>query len=162
MRVLSSVAIALSFLTSAALAANPEGNWISEDGGTKVHLSTCGGNRLCATLIWLDHPIDPATGKPKTDKLNPDPAKRSRALIGLQVVNSLTPSGPNSWSGRSTTPMTAVRTKRFSGSRARGSPKCKAACLPCCARRIRGEGRTDSATNSGFPLKPALEPRAFA
>jgi uncharacterized protein (DUF2147 family) len=87
-------------LTSAALAANPEGNWLSEDGGTKVHLSTCGGNRLCATLVWLGHPIDPATGKPKTDKLNPDPAKRMRPLIGLQVVNALAPSGPNTWSGR--------------------------------------------------------------
>jgi len=101
MRILSSTAIAFCFLTGAALAANPEGNWLSEDGGTKVHLSNCGGgNRLCATLIWLDHPIDPATGKPKTDKLNPDPAKRMRPLIGLQVVKALAPSGPNTWSGR--------------------------------------------------------------
>jgi uncharacterized protein (DUF2147 family) len=100
MRVSSITAIAFCFLTSTALAANPEGNWLSEDGGTKVHISTCGGNKLCATLIWLDHPIDPATGKPKTDKLNPDPAKRTRPLIGLQVVNALAPSGPNTWSGR--------------------------------------------------------------
>ena len=78
MRALNTTAIAFCFLTSAALAANPEGNWLSEDGGTKVRISTCGGNKLCATLVWLDHPIDPATGRPKTDRLNPDPAKRSR------------------------------------------------------------------------------------
>ena len=101
MRALNTTAIAFCFLTSAALAANPEGNWLSEDGGTKVRISTCGGNKLCATLVWLDHPIDPATGRPKTDRLNPDPAKRSRPLIGLQVVNALAPSGPNTWSGRS-------------------------------------------------------------
>ena len=95
MRALNTTAIAFCFLTSAALAANPEGNWLSEDGGTKVRISTCGGNKLCATLVWLDHPIDPATGRPKTDRLNPDPAKRSRPLIGLQVVNALAPSGPN-------------------------------------------------------------------
>ena len=35
------------------------------------------------------------TGKPKTDKLNPDPAKRSRPLIGLQ---GLAPTGPDKWS----------------------------------------------------------------
>ncbi|MGB8185104.1 MAG: DUF2147 domain-containing protein, partial [Pseudolabrys sp.] len=64
MRALNTTAIAFCFLTSAALAANPEGNWLSEDGGTKVRISTCGGNKLCATLVWLDHPIDPATGRP--------------------------------------------------------------------------------------------------
>jgi uncharacterized protein (DUF2147 family) len=100
MRALNTAAIAFCFLTSAALAANPEGNWLSADGGTKVRISTCGGNKLCATLVWLDHPTDPATGRPKTDRLNPDPAKRSRPLIGLQVVNALAPSGPNTWSGR--------------------------------------------------------------
>lgn len=100
MRALNTAAIAFCFLTSAALAANPEGNWLSADGGTKVRISTCGGNKLCATLVWLDHPTDPTTGRPKTDRLNPDPAKRSRPLIGLQVVNALAPSGPNTWSGR--------------------------------------------------------------
>jgi uncharacterized protein (DUF2147 family) len=100
MRTLSTTTIAFCFLTSTAFAANSEGNWLSEDGSTKVHVSTCGGNKLCATLVWLDHPIDPATGRPKTDKLNPDPAKRTRPLIGLQVVNGLSPNGPNTWSGR--------------------------------------------------------------
>jgi uncharacterized protein (DUF2147 family) len=99
MKLLNVVAIGFCFLSSAALAAAPEGNWLSEDGGTKVHISTCGGNKLCATLVWLDHPVDPTTGKAKTDKLNPDPAKRERPLIGLQVVHALAPAGPNTWSG---------------------------------------------------------------
>ena len=94
-----SLAIALFVLSSAAMALSPEGNWVSEDGGTKVRISMCSGNKLCAKLIWLDQPIDPATGKPKTDKLNPDPAKRERPLIGLEVVHALAPSGPNTWSG---------------------------------------------------------------
>jgi uncharacterized protein (DUF2147 family) len=99
MKLLNIATVAFCLFASAAAAATPEGNWVSEDGATKVHISTCGDNKLCATLVWLDHPIDPATGKPKTDKLNPDPAKRVRPLIGLQVVNALAPSGPNSWSG---------------------------------------------------------------
>jgi uncharacterized protein (DUF2147 family) len=89
----------LLFFTGAALAANSEGTWLSQDGGTKVHVSNCGG-RLCGTVVWLDKPIDAATGRPKTDKLNPDPGKRARPLIGLQVVDGLRPSGANRWSGR--------------------------------------------------------------
>jgi uncharacterized protein (DUF2147 family) len=51
-------------------------------------------------VVWLGRPTDPNTGKPKTDKLNPDPAKRARPLIGLQIVHALAPSGPNAWTGR--------------------------------------------------------------
>ncbi len=88
----------LAFLSSAALAVTPEGVWLSQDGGTKVHLANCGG-KLCGTVVWLEKPNDPHTGKPKTDKRNPDPAKRARPLLGLQVVHGLTPSGANTWSG---------------------------------------------------------------
>ena len=92
--------LALSCLMSGAARAGtrPEGTWVSEDGGLKVRLSDCGRNRLCATVVWLGEPNDPATGKPKTDKHNPDPAKRGRPLIGLHVAG-LKPSGPNRWSG---------------------------------------------------------------
>jgi uncharacterized protein (DUF2147 family) len=98
MKFVSLVVVGLSFLSSAALAATPEGTWLSEDGGTKVRIASC-GEKLCGSVVWLSKPIDSATGKPKTDKLNPDPAKRARPLIGLQVVQGLTASGPNKWSG---------------------------------------------------------------
>jgi uncharacterized protein (DUF2147 family) len=84
-------------LSHAALAASAEGTWLSSDGGTKVRLSDCGG-KLCGTVVWLHEPADPSTGKPKTDKLNPDPAKRARLMVGLRVA-SLAPSGQNTWSG---------------------------------------------------------------
>ena len=98
MRSLAAAAFGLLLCSSAALAATPEGTWLSQDGGTKVHLSKCGG-KLCGTVVWLNHPIDPATGRPKTDKHNPDPAKRARPLIGLKIASGLAPSGPNQWSG---------------------------------------------------------------
>ncbi|HET9716798.1 MAG TPA: DUF2147 domain-containing protein [Pseudolabrys sp.] len=91
--------VVLCFLVSVAAAAPPEGNWLSEDGGAKVRISACGENRLCGTLVWLNHPIDGATGRPKTDKRNPDPAKRVRPLIGLQVVRGMRPTAPTKWSG---------------------------------------------------------------
>jgi uncharacterized protein (DUF2147 family) len=91
-------AFGLSMLSSAAFAADPQGTWLSGDGGTKVHISSCGG-KLCGKVVWLKEPIDSKTGKPKTDALNPDTAKQSRPMIGLQVVNGLTPSGTDKWSG---------------------------------------------------------------
>lgn len=98
MKVVIAAAFGVALLSSAAFAESAEGTWLSEDGATKVRLSDCGG-KLCGTVVWLDNPIDHDTGKPKTDKLNPDPAKRARPLLGLQVVNGMAPSGPNKWSG---------------------------------------------------------------
>ena len=92
-------ALGLTLLSGAALAADPQGTWLSGDGGTKVHISNCGG-KLCGVVVWLQKPTNPETGKAKTDALNPDPGKRSRPMLGLQVVQGLTPSGPNRWSGQ--------------------------------------------------------------
>jgi uncharacterized protein (DUF2147 family) len=85
-------------LTSITRADEAEGTWLSDDGGLKVRLWDCGG-KLCGKVVWLDEPNDRATGKPKTDKLNPDPAKRARPLVGLKVASDFTRYGPNEWSG---------------------------------------------------------------
>ncbi len=99
MKFVSAAALALVLSSSAALAGQPEGTWLSGDGGTKVHIAKCGG-KLCGTVVWLENPVDPSTGKPKTDKHNPNEAKRTRPLLGLQVVQGLTANGPNKWSGQ--------------------------------------------------------------
>ena len=98
MKYLCAATIGLVLLSGAALAAGPEGTWLSQEGDTKVHVADCAG-KLCGTVVWLGKPIDAKTGKPKTDKLNPDPAKRSHPLLGLLVVRGLSPSGPDKWSG---------------------------------------------------------------
>jgi uncharacterized protein (DUF2147 family) len=63
-------------------------------------VSDCGGNKLCGKVVWLNEPIDRDTGKPKTDKRNSDPAKRTRPLLGVPVVNGMAPNGDNKWSGK--------------------------------------------------------------
>ncbi len=83
---------------AAAQAATPIGVWLSDDGGTKVKISDCSG-KLCGTVVAVNEPIDRETGKAKTDKHNPNPAQRTRPLLGLTVVKGLTPSGPDQWSG---------------------------------------------------------------
>ena len=91
--------LALAGLPSAVAAANPQGTWLSQKGDLKERIGNCSGNRLCGTVVWLDEPTDPKTGRAKTDKKNPDPAKQTRPLLGLQVASGLAPSGPNKWSG---------------------------------------------------------------
>ena len=79
-----------------SLAAEPTGIWNNEQGTIRV--SDCGG-ALCATIASVKQPTDAQTGKPKTDTHNPDPSKRTRPLVGVQVFNGMRPQGPNKWGG---------------------------------------------------------------
>jgi uncharacterized protein (DUF2147 family) len=82
-----------------ARAADPLGKWYTADHDSQVRIVNCHG-ALCGSVVWLQHPVDPATGRPKTDKNNPDPKRRSRPLIGVEIVLGMRPSGtPNQWSG---------------------------------------------------------------
>jgi uncharacterized protein (DUF2147 family) len=83
---------------AAALAADPAGTWYTADNDSQVRITNCGG-ALCGSIVWLKVPNDPDTGKPKTDKNNPDVSKQGRSLIGVQIVLGMKPSGANVWSG---------------------------------------------------------------
>jgi uncharacterized protein (DUF2147 family) len=74
------------------------GTWYTADNDSQVRIVNCGG-ALCGAITWLKEPNDPDTGKPKTDKNNPDPGKQSQPLIGVQIVLGMKPSGPDQWSG---------------------------------------------------------------
>jgi len=91
-------AAAIVTASTAAIAADPNGVWLSADGRVKVRVTDCRA-ALCGTVVWLKEPIDPQTGHPRTDKLNPDFNKRGRPMLGLQVVHGLQPRGDNKWSG---------------------------------------------------------------
>ena len=70
-------------------AEGPAGEWIVQDRTAVVRISKCGGG-YCGFV---------AKGQPGKDYRNPDPHKRNRSVIGIQVMFSMRPSGPNSWSG---------------------------------------------------------------
>jgi uncharacterized protein (DUF2147 family) len=94
--VLSTIALAPS---SPARAADPLGTWYTADKDSQVRITNCGG-ALCGSLVWLKEPIDPATGRPKTDSNNADASKRNRPLLGIPIVLAMKPSGtPDQWSG---------------------------------------------------------------
>jgi uncharacterized protein (DUF2147 family) len=82
-----------------AEAADPAGVWLTQGGNSRIRVADCGG-ALCGTIIWLKEPNDPDTGKPKTDKNNSDASKRSRPLIGVQIVLGMKPAGADKWSGQ--------------------------------------------------------------
>jgi uncharacterized protein (DUF2147 family) len=77
--------------------ANPTGVWLDKDGWT-IRVHAC-GQALCAEIASTQPPLDPATGKPWTDKNNADASKRDRPLVGVQVLFDMHPNGSGNWSG---------------------------------------------------------------
>ncbi len=78
----------------------PVGKWIISTGKVTIQISDCGTDNLCGTIVALSKPLDKTTGKPKLDKLNPDPAKRTQPVIGTQVFSSMKKAGSNKWVGK--------------------------------------------------------------
>ena len=100
-------------LPCAALAADPTGTWLTEGGKSRIKIVRC-GNALCGTIAWLKEPNDPDTGRPKTDFRNQDAARRGRAMIGIEIVLGMQPSGTSDkWTGEVYNPEDG---KTYSGS----------------------------------------------
>ena len=87
MRRFVAVAVAILGLALArpSHAADISGVWLTNTGDAHIRIAKCGGN-MCGTIIWLRDPKDPATGRPLTDSKNPDPARRARPLLGIQIA----------------------------------------------------------------------------
>ena len=95
------LALALTILiaASAAAQASPVGLWRAKD-GAQIRVSSCGKQKLCGFIATTSQRIDPSTGKAPVDKNNPDPAKRKRPLVGVEILIGMAPSAPGEWSGR--------------------------------------------------------------
>jgi uncharacterized protein (DUF2147 family) len=81
----------------AAIADQAVGTWRLSDGRVTVRISPCGAN-LCGHVVGLSQPLN-REGKPKVDRENPNPALRSRPVMGLQVLFNLRGNGNGSWTG---------------------------------------------------------------
>ena len=73
MRPLRTAALIAAILLgiASAKAAEATGTWLTQKGDARIHVARC-GNELCATIVWTKDVIDPATGKPPVDDMNPD------------------------------------------------------------------------------------------
>jgi uncharacterized protein (DUF2147 family) len=76
----------------------PAGIWQTQAGDARVKISKCGGG-ICGVIVSLREPIDPATGRPQVNNKNPNPALKSRPIVGLPLFSGMRPVGPGKWSG---------------------------------------------------------------
>lgn len=86
-------AFALSVLFASAAMADPVGDWRVADGSATVRIKKCGA-ALCGYVAST-------RGAPGKDERNPDPGKRNRSVLGIEVLINLRPTGANVWSGTS-------------------------------------------------------------
>ena len=93
------VAVLGTLTATPAAAGDPRGTWMTEDKKAKITIVNCGG-AVCGNIVALTEPNDPATGRPRTDVNNPDASKRSRPLIGVQIVINMTPDAADKWTGQ--------------------------------------------------------------
>ena len=93
-----SAAVSAIMFAAPAAAADPSGTWLTADGEAQVQIANC-GDAYCGKIVWLKEPNDPATKTPKLDKFNKDALKRTRPVLGLQIIYGMKPSAPNEWKG---------------------------------------------------------------
>lgn len=82
--------LAMLFASTAALA-SPAGEWRVADGSATVRIRHCGAD-LCG---FIAHTATP----PGKDTKNPDPRKRNRSVIGLEVLINMKKARTNLWNG---------------------------------------------------------------
>lgn len=145
----------------AAPAAHNNGNailgiWVTAGGKSHVEI-TADNNVYNGRIVWLKQPDYPANdsggmaGKPKVDRENPDPALRTRPIIGLPLVSGFRYDGDNVWSDGHIYDPESGKTY-----------KCKMTLMPDGSLRVRGYigislfGRTTVWTR--LPAAAASEP----
>jgi uncharacterized protein (DUF2147 family) len=76
---------------AAAAEAGPlAGVWLTENGDSKIRISTC-GKAYCGTIVWAK-----TSG---TDENNPDPSLRKRSIVGLPLTKDMRPAGDRGYAG---------------------------------------------------------------
>ncbi len=78
------------------------GTWWNQEKEAQIEIYQCDG-KYCGKIVFLKEPNYPAkdpkgmAGKPKVDRENPDPAKKERPILGINMVGGFTHSGGNVW-----------------------------------------------------------------
>jgi uncharacterized protein (DUF2147 family) len=94
---LAAVAVFAVLGATCAARAEPTGTWLTQNADAHIRVAKC-GQAMCGTIVWLRDPIDAATGQPQVDTHNPDPAKRTRKILGLRIF-AMAPDGNGGFSG---------------------------------------------------------------
>lgn len=92
---LAAFMLALAPMSASAQQPAPAGIWLYPNKNFEVAIVPCGA-QLCGNIAWLKSPDD-AQGRPRCDTANPDPALRTRLLLGLTVLQGLHQADDGSW-----------------------------------------------------------------
>ncbi|WP_198533479.1 DUF2147 domain-containing protein [Streptomyces sp. AcH 505] len=97
------VASLLALVTSGLASGNadPSGTWLTEDGRARIRVERCGSalEQVCGYIVWMKDPFD-ANRQPLKDQNNPDRAKRSRPVLGHQLILGLAPNPKGYFAGQ--------------------------------------------------------------
>jgi len=88
MRIARYLALAGLCSASAAVASPIDGLWLTDDHKGVVRVGPCGGPRICG---WIVRVLDSGPGVPTRDINNPNPALRSRTILGMPVLSGFVP-----------------------------------------------------------------------
>ena len=82
--------VGLAILITAPAISQPKatdilGRWRNGDATAVIEFSAK-ANKYHGKIVWLKEPIDPETGKAKTDKNNPDENARAKTILGLTIA----------------------------------------------------------------------------
>ncbi len=123
------ILMVLSMVPVSAFASSGDdilGVWDNQEKDARIEIFKC-GVKYCGKIVSLKEPDYPAgskegtPGTPKLDHHNPDPALRSKPIIGLQIVNDFVFAGDNLW--KDGTVYDPKKGKTYSGKMTLVSPK---------------------------------------
>ena len=78
---------------------NPDallGTWLTGEGNGMVEIYK-NGDKYQGKIVWLKEPLDPKTGKPKTDINHPDKSVHDRPVLGLVNLWGFVFAGQDKW-----------------------------------------------------------------
>lgn len=97
-------AFAMLMIAMLFMGASPEKNqiekiWYNQEKTSKIQIYLAKDGKYYGKVAWLKEPNDPATGKPRTDKENPDEAKRNTPIQGILILTgfSIDKEDPNTY-----------------------------------------------------------------
>ena len=82
----------------------PDGIWYTKNDESIIRVKPCKTTEdaFCGTLVWLKEPTE-ADGSPKVDKLNKDPAKKNKPMVGLELLLDMK-ADDDHWTGKAYNP----------------------------------------------------------
>ena len=89
------IAAVLMHASAAAFGKDIFGLW--DAGESHVEIYAC-GDLLCGRIVKLDEPLD-ENGDAKVDEHNPEPALRSRPILGMDLIAGFSRANDTKWDG---------------------------------------------------------------